>query len=494
MTVGSNVNPNYPIPGIDQSSRGFRDNFAVIKQEIEDLQGKAIQLVGDAVGGPVILDSSNNVAVISVTVLRSNVVAKGNNHVVQYNSNGLIAGSEIYFDSGNLRLGIGSSHPMYTLDTQGTAKFLDNVYVQSSNATRNPTVSIVGLGAGWGNWTTYSANGYVATGTVNSSNLLINTNNINALSINTNQNVGIGTMLPNWRLDVVSADRTVAKFSATPAYADNAVRFSTNAATSTMGVVVDHQQGNFAGGMRIDSAGVVSLHTGENTGGYLTTGTRRVNIVPTGQVGINTVGTRYQLEVAGSFKSSGILDTSTSGVGLYIAPSQYVGIGNSDPQHELDVVGNITVSDTVLTQNISSPYEVNINVADGNYIVQQVGALDVVTVTNSSVITTNVAEVYDQPSIPVDNAPIIIDSWPMDQYRSARYLAQVTNGNATDASELLVVHNTVNAYINIVGAVDTGSGLGVTFSVNTANGHVQLFYSGNALGNRVKLHRLYITA
>jgi hypothetical protein len=494
MSIGSNVNPNFPIPGIDQSSRGFRDNFAVIKQEIEDLQGKAIQLVGDAVGGPVTLDSSNNVAVISVTVLRSNVVAEGNNHAIQYNSNGLISGSEIYFDSGNLRLGIGSSAPRYTVDAQGSAGFVDNIYVVSHSTSNNPAITIQGKGANWGSAVTVSANGYAATGTANHSNLLINTNNINALFIDTNQNVGIGTMLPKWRVDVASADSTIAEFASTRAYADTAIRCMTMSASSTVGVIVDHKLGNNAGGMRIDNTGVVSLHAGENTGGYLSTGTQRITMTPTGKVGINTVGTQYQFEVAGSFKSGGILDISTSGVGLYIAPSQYVGIGNNDPQHELDVIGNVAVSDTVLTQYISSPYEVNINVADGNYIVQQVGGNDVVTVTNSAVITSSVAEVYDQQSVAVDNAPIMIDSWPMREYRSARYLVQVTNGNATDLSEILVVHNTVNAYLNIVGAVDTGSGLGVTFSVNTAGGYVQFFYSGDALGNRVKLQRLYITA
>lgn len=47
MAVNSRVNPNFPLPGIDQSSKGFRDNFTIIKQEIETLQGKSIQLVGD---------------------------------------------------------------------------------------------------------------------------------------------------------------------------------------------------------------------------------------------------------------------------------------------------------------------------------------------------------------------------------------------------------------------------------------------------------------
>ena len=64
MVANSNVNPNFPLPGIDQPSKGFRDNFTVIKQEIEALQGKAIQLTGDITSGPTMLDAGTGVALI----------------------------------------------------------------------------------------------------------------------------------------------------------------------------------------------------------------------------------------------------------------------------------------------------------------------------------------------------------------------------------------------------------------------------------------------
>jgi hypothetical protein len=47
------------LPGIDQPSKGFRDNFAIIKSEIEALQGKSIQLSGDVTSNPVLIDSGS---------------------------------------------------------------------------------------------------------------------------------------------------------------------------------------------------------------------------------------------------------------------------------------------------------------------------------------------------------------------------------------------------------------------------------------------------
>jgi hypothetical protein len=64
MVAQSRVNANFPLPGVDQSSKGFRDNFSVIKSEIEALQGKRLQLVGDVSSQPVMLDSGTGVTMI----------------------------------------------------------------------------------------------------------------------------------------------------------------------------------------------------------------------------------------------------------------------------------------------------------------------------------------------------------------------------------------------------------------------------------------------
>lgn len=64
MAVNSRVNANFPLPGVDQSSKGFRDNFSIIKSEIEALQGKRIQLIGDVSSTATILDSGTGITVL----------------------------------------------------------------------------------------------------------------------------------------------------------------------------------------------------------------------------------------------------------------------------------------------------------------------------------------------------------------------------------------------------------------------------------------------
>lgn len=83
MPVISKVNPNFPLPGIDQPSKGFRDNFAIIKSEIEALQGKTIQLTGEVTSAPALIDSGTGpvLLVTNSRVYRST-----------FNSGNLVAG------------------------------------------------------------------------------------------------------------------------------------------------------------------------------------------------------------------------------------------------------------------------------------------------------------------------------------------------------------------------------------------------------------------
>jgi len=82
MAVYSRVNPTFPIPGVDQSSKGFRDNFQIIKNEIESLQGKTIQLAGDVRSAAVQVSAGSSAIVLQTqglvfrqSFLNANLVA-----------------------------------------------------------------------------------------------------------------------------------------------------------------------------------------------------------------------------------------------------------------------------------------------------------------------------------------------------------------------------------------------------------------------------------
>jgi hypothetical protein len=281
MAVLSNVNPNFPIPGIDQPTRGFRDNFATIKEEIEALQSKSIQVVGSLISDPIQIGSTGSDVIIPVVVNLTNVQAAGSNLSVQYNLNNVISGSQIYYN--NNRVGINTNVPDEALHVIGNSKVISS----SGN-----TFCQVG-----DNLIVFTSD--IASNVVVNSNLAVTIDHANVT-------VGIGTY-PQVKLDVYSLDTNPLIVRAGQDNNDNGIRLTTSPANTTMGVVLEQRTANKVGGIRIDQNGNISIHVNESMDANLSDATRIINILPNNNVGIGSMNPQNQLDVTGDVSISGTL-------------------------------------------------------------------------------------------------------------------------------------------------------------------------------------------
>lgn len=300
MVAISRVNPNFPIPGIDQSSRGFRDNFATIKSEIEAIQSKVIVLTGDVTSSNVIIDSGTGDVVIDTTISIANATAGGANLSIQYNDSGIINGADGFmYDPASNFVGIGTTAPVLLLDVWGQA-IVRNQFVVGSNA------GTPGFGTAYIN----SLNGAIQFGSVGPDNIQIQIGNIDIANFGpTGLAIGVGTSGAVRQLDVASNMPDIAWFYGNLDTSDNGVRFTTDQSTSSIGLILDQTAANAVGGIRVGTDGNVTIHAGENTGAQLSNSSARITITGVGQVGIGSTAPVLQLDVAG-----GVLTTSPSAV------------------------------------------------------------------------------------------------------------------------------------------------------------------------------------
>lgn len=296
MVAVSRVNPNFPIPGIDQSSRGFRDNFSTIKTELEAIQGKSITLTGD-VSGSALIDSGVADVVISCVVVGANAAAGGSNLSIQYNNNGAVDGQASFvYDPATGSVGIGTYSPSYPLDVWGDVALRSNL-------------RIMGTTAGYGDLEINSNVGVVEVNSVGSLPVQFQMDEVTNLVISsTGVSIGYGTAVATRALDVNSAAPDVARFHGSANYSDNAVRLTTDQSNSSMGLILEQRSADSAGGIRIDRNGNISIHSGASMDAQLSSSTARVTVLPNGWVGVATNNPRMPLHVAGGMRTTSYSD------------------------------------------------------------------------------------------------------------------------------------------------------------------------------------------
>ena len=90
------------------------------------------------------------------------------------------------------------------------------------------------------------------------------------------------------------------------------------------------------------------------------------------------------------------------------------------------------------------------------------------------------------------NTNTVIDQFPLNEYRSAKYTIKVGDITGYQSIEALLIHDSINSLITVYGSLSTTGVDLVVLSSMINNGNVQLLATGINAGTSVNLLGTYV--
>jgi hypothetical protein len=317
---------------------------------------------------------------------------------------------------------------------------------------------------------------------------------------------------------------------------------SANVAASANSIVLRDANGNaYANGLNgtslvisgesdLGNAGNITI-TGGTSGYVLTTdGTGNLSWSNPASQGVTGTNTSVQYNSDGSFGANanftydyvtGILSAPLINSVITSAASSQPNITSLGSLLNLDVVGNI-VGNTInsesgyvylgngsivvdgTTAGVLATHVTNLNFGlAANVVVGSTSGNTTIRgnlVANANVYVTDTATITNlkvndfysnRTPISVTNNTIV-DSFPVNKYRSAKYTMRVNSDDGYQAVEVLLIHNGVNSYVTIYGSLSTIGTDIITLSTAISSGNVELLATSGSGNTTVNLLGTYV--
>jgi hypothetical protein len=148
-----------------------------------------------------------------------------------------------------------------------------------------------------------------------------------------------------------------------------------------------------------------------------------------------------------------------------------------------------------LVDDVNIGLEANVIMGSPTGNVTSRGMFNSANITSNSTITANNIRVSDLYS---NRAPVnvatdtVIDSFGVNEYRSAKYTIRASNDLGYQALEVLLVHDNINSITTVYGALSTTGSDIITLESGITTGIVQLRATGLSANTRVNLLGTYV--
>jgi hypothetical protein len=199
--------------------------------------------------------------------------------------------------------------------------------------------------------------------------------------------------------------------------------------------------------------------------------------------------------------AGGIFNSSIDDINIGLAANIVIGSttglvtvqGNLTSNHSISATGN--VSGNLLTGTLTTASQPNITSTGTLTSLSVTGNLSSANLTVSNTIDAiniKVTDLYSKrPAIPItSNTPI--DTFPINQFRSAKYTMRAGNGTDYQALEVLLVHNDINSIITVYGSLSTSGSDLVVFDTDISAGNVNVYATAVGANTNLNLMGTYV--
>ena len=199
--------------------------------------------------------------------------------------------------------------------------------------------------------------------------------------------------------------------------------------------------------------------------------------------------------IAVSGTTGGLFSSTITDLNIGLLANIVMGssIGNVTVQGNLKSNGGVT--GTTLTGTLTTNAQPNVTSVGTLANLSVTGNINTgnITVTNTvDAVNVKVTDLFSKRTSIGISANTVIDTFPIGEFRSAKYTMRVGDGTDYQALEVLLVHNNINSIITIYGSLSTSNSDLVIFSTDISAGNVNVYATAVGSGTDLNLMGTYV--
>ena len=199
--------------------------------------------------------------------------------------------------------------------------------------------------------------------------------------------------------------------------------------------------------------------------------------------------------IAVSGTTGGLFSSTITDLNIGLLANIVMGssIGNVTVQGNLKSNGGVT--GTTLTGTLTTNAQPNVTSVGTLANLSVTGNINTgnITVTNTvDAVNVKVTDLFSKRTSIGISANTVIDTFPIGEFRSAKYTMRVGDGTDYQALEVLLVHNNINSIITVYGSLSTSNSDLVLFTTDISAGNVNVYATAVGPGTDLNLMGTYV--